>query len=116
MLKMFFTKIYINKFNIVKVQASLITEQLNQEVHEDTEFEWTYVVGNPIQNWKAELKWMTTVFMAYNGFCVKNKINTTNLSQADLFYVGFYNGKYEQKEKMQMQVNIADTDSSPYLW
>ena len=57
---------------------------------------------------------MTTVFKASNGFCLKNKINATNISQAELFYFGFHNGDTVQKEKMRMQVNIADTDSSPY--
>ena len=94
--------------------ATLITAQLNQEVHEETELKWIDVEGTPAQNWITELKKMTTVFKASNGFCVKNKINVTNICEADLFYVGFYNWPYEQQDKMLMQVNIVDTDRSPY--
>ena len=70
------------------------------------------VEGNPDHNWISDFKEMTTVFTATNGFCVKHKINTTNITPTDLFYFGFYNMWTEYNDTMQ--VIIADTDSSPY--
>ena len=51
---------------------------------------------------------MTKVFTAFNGFCVKHRINAANISEADLFWLGIYYGEEG------MQIHIVDTDGSPY--
>ena len=66
------------------------------------------VSGNPHQNWiTSGLKENTTGFIASDGLCAKNKINTKNISWADLFFCSFLNG-------FRIKVKIADTDSSLY--
>ena len=65
------------------------------------------MLGMPEYNWASKLEEMTKVFVAFNGFCVKHKINTTNVSQSDFVY--FKLGSY-----YPMDVIIADTDSSPF--
>ena len=66
--------------------------------------------GNPNGNWISQLEQLQTVFTAEDGFCVRHKLNATNISKKDLFSLNIMCGPKGDK----IHVKIADTESSPY--
>ena len=67
------------------------------------------VEGKPHENWKLDLQQMNQAFVAFNGFCLKIVINTTNIPEDEMFIVSLYSLKNKTVE-----VIIADTGSTPY--
>ena len=67
------------------------------------------VEGNPRENWNLDLQQINQIFVAFNGFCLKIVINTTNIPDEDMFMVSLFSQKNES-----VQVILADTGSSPY--
>ena len=82
---------------------------MNDEKYVPTPIEEVKTDGNSDGNWNSQIDRMPTVFTAYDGFCIKHIIDTTNISQEDPFYSHIMCGIQNAAE---IQVIISDTDSN----